>query len=221
MGSFNLPVAKEIPAADIFADMPKPFRAFICRGFEQLAQIDQSKIDALAGLVAEGFEVSDEGRLSEMSKRLDLPQSEMRNVGAALGMLIALVTSRDDLDELILAGGKAGALPEASVEKIKAIAQGLAKNKAALTEVVEYSSLANEVAPSFQRLDTTVELRFGFEDTKITKTVPVAICYLNTDSRNSQSFFQMKKSDVTQLIEQLKKVESQFDAIETWAKERR
>lgn len=221
MGSFNLPIAKEIVPGDIFAEMPVSFRSFIYRGFEKLAHIEQPKIDSLADMLAQGFEITDDAKLTEVSRSLDLPTVDTRSVGAALGMLIAFVTSRDDLDEVITAGSEAKAIPEQSVEKIRLIAHGLAKNKSALTDIVEHSSLASEVAPSFQRLDTTVELRFGFEEEKITKTVPVVICYLQTDSRDSCSWFQLKRSDVTRLIEQLKRIELQLDAIDVWVKERR
>jgi len=221
MGSFNLPVAKEISPAEIFADMPLAFRSYLNRGFDQLAKIDLSKVGLLANLLGEGLNVTDDAGVAEVARRLDLQVRDKGGFGAALGVLIAFVTSRDDLEEVISAGGGAGAISKDSAEGVLAIARELGKSKVALKEIVENSALANEVAPSFQRLDIAVELRFGFDDSKIAKIVPVAICHLDTDSRDSHCFFQVKKSDIAQLIVQLRKAELQLNAIDAWAKERR
>jgi hypothetical protein len=221
MGSLNIAITKEMPPSDVFADMPEAFRSFLNRGFDQLAQIDQSRIGPLAKLFAEGLNVSDDAGVVELVRRLDLPVRDKASFGAAISMLIIFVTSRDDLDDVISAGGNSGVIPKGSVDRIIAIARELGKSKVHLVEAVENSSLANEVAPSFQSLNIVVELRFRFDDSKISRMVPVAICHLDTDLRSNQCFFQMKKSDITQLITQLQKAESQFNVIDAWAKDRR
>jgi hypothetical protein len=221
MGSFNLGLTKEIAPAEIFAEMPQSFRQYISRGFGQLAEIEPSKVAPLVSLLAEGLNAADETGAAEIVRRLDLPVREKGSFGGALGLLVVFVTSRDDFNDIILAGAKAGAIPDATVGRIGAIARELEKSKAALTEVVESSSLANEVAPSFQRLDIAVDLRLRLDDGKVSKSVPVAICHLDTDSRDGHCFFQMKKSDVSQLIVQLQKIEAQLNAAEAWARERR
>jgi hypothetical protein len=123
--------------------------------------------------------------------------------------------------EVISAGEKAGVIPPASLARVQEIASELARGKATLKGVLESRTLANAVAPSFQALRIAAELRFGFEESKIVRSVPVAICHLATDSKKSHCFFQMTKSDVAQLIVQLKKVEAEFNAIESWSKERK
>lgn len=221
MASFNLPVAREISPEGIFFEMPSGFRLYLRRGFDQLAQVDQSKIGMLVDILAEGVDATDEAGVTEIIRRLELKIHDRRAFGAALGLLLVIVTSREDLKEVVEAGVKADAITKTSEDRVLALATELQKGKSVLSDAVGSASLANEVAPSFMRLDIAVELRFAFDELKVSKTVPVAICYLDTDSDENQCFFQLKKRDITQLISQLKRAEVQLNAIEAWAKERR
>jgi hypothetical protein len=222
MGSFSLVTAKEIAPAAIFSDMPPSFRSYLNRGFSQLAQVDDKKIEVLTDLLASGIDLTDDSRLNEMSRILGIASHDAKTLSAALSLLIAFVTGREDFDEVITAGRDADAIAPTNVNRIREIGQRLSKGKAALKQMVETSSLASEVAPSFLRLEVTTDLRFKFDDdSKVLTSVPVAICYLSTDSRTNQCFFQMKKSDVTQMIGELQKLELQLNLIEQWSKEHR
>jgi len=222
MGSFGIAMAREIAPAAIFEDLPPSFRSYLNRGFAQLAQVDDAKIDSLIDLRAIGADITDDSGLNETARILGLQIHDAKTLSAALALLIAFVTSRDDFDEVIAAAGDANAIPRTNVDRIRDIGHRLARRKTALKQIVETNSLASEVAPAFQRLAITTDLRFKFDDdSKMSTSVAVAICHLSTDSRDSKCFFQMKKSDVTQIIGQLQKLESQLTLIESWAKERR
>lgn len=222
MGSFGIPTAKEISPAAIFADMPPSFKSYLNRGFAQLSQLEDTKIDSLIDLRATGVDITDDSGLNEAARILGFPVHDIKTLGASLAVLIAFVTSRDDINEIITAAGDADAIARADVTRISDIAHRLARRKAALKQIVETTSLATEVAPAFQKLDIATDLRFKFDDdSKISISVPVAICHLSTDSRDSNCFFQMKKSDVAQIIGQLQKLESQLAHLELWAKERK
>jgi hypothetical protein len=140
----------------------------------------------------------DEAGVTEILRRLEIQVRDKSSFGTALGLLAILVTSRDDVAEVISAGEKVGVIPPASLARIQEIASDLSRGRTALKEVLEETSLANEVAPSFQSLTIATELRFGFEEARIARFVPVAICHLSTDSQHSRCFFQMTKKDVTQ-----------------------
>ena len=220
MPSFKLPISKELPPADIFSDMPQAFRSYLKHGFEQLGELPQSKIGSLVTLLGEGHEAMDEVGVNEILRRLELKVREKDSFGTALGVLTLFVTGRDDVTEVISAAEAAGVIPTTSSLRIRELVVELTKTKAMLTAVVESTSLANEVAPSFQSLTLAVELRFGFDEVKIARTVPIAICHLNTDSQRHHCFFQLTKSDVAQMIFQLKQAEDRLNAIEAWSKER-
>ena len=215
-----MPVSKELAPTEIFADMPKSFRQYVNGGFDQLGDLEQSKVSALTAVLAEGHEAMDEVGVNEILDRLGLKVRDKASFGTALGLLTLFITSRDDVGEVLVAAETAGVIPSEKAARIKELALELAKGKATLTEAVESTSLANEVAPSFQGLNVAVELRFRFDDLQIVRSVPVAICHLATDHRDHKCFFQMTKSDVAQLIFQLKIAEAQLNAIEAWSRGR-
>ncbi|MGA3373982.1 MAG: hypothetical protein ABSC48_19745 [Terracidiphilus sp.] len=219
--TFKLMVPNELPSAEVFSEMPQSFRSYLSRGFEQVALLPRSKIDSLANLLAEGLEAMDEAQVTEILRRLEIQVNDKTSFGTALGLLTVFVTSREDVMDIVSAGEKAGVIPSASSAPIREIVSELAKGKARLRDVHELAKLANSVAPSFERLHIAPELRFGFEEAKLIRSVPVAICHLVTDSDEIHCFFQMTKSDVARLISQLKKVEAELNAIESWSKERK
>jgi hypothetical protein len=217
----NFTIPKEVPPGEVFSDMPQAFRSYISRGFEQVAQLNQSKIGPLANLLVEGQDVMDEAGATEILRRLEIQVQDKASFGTALGLLAIFVSSRDDVMDVISAGEKAGVIPSASSARIKEIASELARSKAALKDALEITTLASAVVPSFRRFSIAPELRFGFEESKLVRSVPVVICHLLTDSDESDCLFQMTKRDVAQLILQLKKVEAELVAIESWSKERK
>jgi hypothetical protein len=218
MPSINLSLADTLSPEEIFAEMPSNFRSYLSRGFEQIAELDQSKIGQLADVLAEGHAAMEEAGVNEILRRLELNVRDKDSFGSALGVLTILVASRKDIGEVITAGEKAGAIPAASANRLVEIATELSRGRAVLTDVLKTTSLANAIAPSFQKFAFSVELRFGFEDAKIARNVPIAICHLVTDDDDVHSLFQMTKSDVAELISQLQKIESQFAAIEEWSR---
>ena len=219
--NFQFTFHNEVPATEIFADMSPTFRSYLSRGFEQVALLPPSKVDSLASLLTEGLEGMDEAGVTEILRRLDYQVKDKASFGTALGLMAVFVTSRDDLMEVIAGGEKAGVIPSASSTQIREIASRLAIEKAKLKDVLELGALANRVAPSFRFLHIAAELRFGFEESNIVRSVPLAICHLSTDSDSQQCFFQMTKSEIAHLISKLKKVEAELNAIESWSKERK
>lgn len=218
MPSFKVPASAELAPSEVFADMPPAFRQYLSRGFDQLGELNPEKTGPLASILAEGHEAMDEVGVNEILRRLEIQVRDKSSFGTALGVLTVLIASRDDVMDVLSAAEKASVIPENRIASIRELALQLIKGKATLAEVVESTSLANEVAPSFQGLDLAVELRFGFDESKIVRTVPVAICHITTDSRDHQCFFQMTKTDIAQLMFQLKKAEAQLSAVEAWTR---
>lgn len=220
MPSFSVNAAREVPASELFADMPQSFRGFVRRGFEQISQLDDTGVRSLAKALADGYEPADESGLEEILKRLALEIKEKQSFGVALSLLTILITSRDDLLDVLAAGESSDVIPTAHKERIQQIALQLGREKGALADGIESAELASRVLPSFERLLVATELRFKFDESKIEKAVPVAVCHLSTDSKENQCFFQLKRSDVVHLISLFKKMEAQLAAIEAWSKGR-
>jgi hypothetical protein len=221
MPSFNFNVANKVPPDEIFADMPSGLKSYLNRGFAQIAELEQSKVSMLASVLSEGHQSTEEAGVNEILRRLEVDCKDKGSFGTALGILTLIVTGRDDVDAVIAAGEHAGVIPPLGVERVTEVASELARGKSTLTNAIEATHLANAIAPTFDELSIAVELRFGFDDAKVARFVPIALCRLDTDKDDVGCLFQMRKSDITRLILQLKKVEAQVSAMEEWSKGRK
>jgi hypothetical protein len=221
MPSFNFNIVNKASPDEIFADMPSGLKSYLNRGFGQIAELEQSKISMLADVLSEGHQSTEEAGVDEILRRLEVDCKDKGSFGTALAILTLIISGRDDVDAVIAAAERAGVIPPSSVERVTEVASELARGKAALTNAIEATQLSNIIAPTFDRLSIAVELRFGFDDAKVARIVPIALCRLDTDKDDVECLFQMRKADISRLILQLKKVEAQINAIEEWSKGRK
>jgi hypothetical protein len=202
---------------EIFSEMPPAFRSFLQKGFAELAVLPFEKVQKLSALVTSGFEPVDDVTVSESATLLNVPKEEVSKILGALSLLIAFTTRRTDVDIVLQQGSAAGAVPADHLPALLELAARLAERKAEYKEALEIASLAREVAPSLEGFDLTVELRFSFEDNLPTRSVPVVLCSLRTDSKKNRAFFQLRKQEVIKLIDQLSRAVRQVEALEKWA----
>ncbi len=214
MGTVNLPLSMHVGPTEIFEEMPAGFRAFLNRGFADLALLPYDKVERLSTLIAGGFEQTDDKTAAESAKLLGIAQEEVPKIAAALGLLIAFTTRRTDVEAVLQQGVHVGAIRSENLIDLSRLAEKLTEKKGDFKEALEVASLAKEVAPSFERLSLSVELRFAFEDNVPVRSVPIVLCHLATDSEPDNVFFQMRKHDLVRMIDQLNTALQNVDVLQ-------
>lgn len=217
MGNFNLPLNSGLSIASVLDESPEGFKSYLRDGFYSLASIDEARYPAFAEQLTKSINLTDATSIADLAETLSVPIADAGAVGAALTTVAGFITNGVEVNDLISAFLERDIVTKQSSPRIEALSREIEKHKIALTALSEQTILANAVAPSYQRLECAPELRFAFENSEITQTVPVVICHLTTDIRTHSCTFQMKKSDVQQLIKQLQRIEGQLTAIENWA----
>ncbi len=197
--------------------MPTGFRSFLNRGFSDLALLPFTSVESLFDFIAEEGELNDEKAKLKCAKILRVSEDEVGKIIAAASLLIAFTTRRTDTQAVLEAGVAASAIPQESLPALFEISEKLNGRKGVYKEALELVSLAKEVAPSFERLDLSVELRFSFTDGQPLRTVPIVLCRIDTDTENYRNFFQMRKADVVRLRDQLNDALQHIEAVEQWS----
>ena len=185
------------------------------RGFSDLAKVPLASVDKLAEIVTSGIEPGDEAAALACAKVLGAPADEVDNLVAALGLLVGFVARRDDARSILHSAVTQQIVNADDLAALLSIAEKLQANKPLYEEALDVSTLAKKVAPSFRELDISVELRFAFEGDQPTRSVPIVLCNLLTDSRDHRAIFQLSKRDLSVLIDRLSEAQRQVEVLES------
>ncbi|MEZ2347205.1 hypothetical protein [Terriglobus sp. RCC_193] len=217
MSSFPIVADITAPLKDFLADAPAQIKPYLKRGFTALGSLTDKQVTILADLMKESVDQSGEVDIEDLSSKVGIEPEVANVLTTATSLLIALTLSREEEPDAIatelLDSGLAN--PECR-EVVTRLLQSLHDDKGSIKHSSELNDLANDILPSFKSFETTLDMRLRFKGSEIDLFVPVIVASLRTDFSRSNSFFQMTKSDVSRLIEQLEKLRNQIEAAERW-----
>jgi hypothetical protein len=125
-------------------------------------------------------------------------------------MFSALASSRKEpVEELLQAMIDAGVIAATDKPAILRIVPTVTEFKPAVKKAVNTQMLVNAVLPSFDEFQAVLDIRVGDEE-RGGFALPVAIAFLDTDSRDHRLWFQLTKKDVEGLIDQLNSLLKRF-----------
>jgi len=218
MGAFPRFDRSFLTLKEILADLPQPLKGVMTRGFTALGSLPEESRNMLAAEVKKNITNISDLDVPKLATTLGVEEDVAGLIASATSLLMALATSRTEDSALLVAGlVEEEFVKESSRHAALHVLEVLASDRESLKQSMKIDSLAAETIPSFNSLSTSTDLRLRFKDGEIELVVPAVIAHLTTDHSETNCFFQLKKSDIVQLIDQLQKILEQIEKAERWA----
>jgi hypothetical protein len=154
----------------------------------------------------------------ELAKSLSLPAEQMGGVLAAAMLIVPLLANRGTPEEFRNEAARAGFLPPDIGQAIEPFAQSVFEKRADLARIMRRAALAGQVMPSLSNVEIVVDVRVDFEDQEVYEIAPVAMLHLDTDTNNTEIWFQASKSQMEQLRKDVDSAIKQMEIAEAWAR---
>lgn len=221
MGSFRIPALPSVPMEQALADMGESAKGHLRSGFNTIAGLEQSKIEILAREAIEHIDSLAELDTDRLAEDLGIDAEQANPAISATSISVALISSRRESATEIAAGlVKAGLLGTSEEPAVSRFLGIVASRRVEIKKTLGLRSLADETLPAFRGFETSIDVRLDFKKDQIETVVPVLLVHLRTDLSMERIFFQMTKSDVHRLLEQLSEAVARLEVAERWALER-
>ena len=200
------------------ADFPERGKVAARQGFEILRGLSEADRAKAVGLMFSSLEKGGSGSPDTELLAKEIPSLTHRGDAGravtALSITFALLTQNQVSSAEFVQAGTGKIFDGDGEATASSIANVVIARRATLARAMERSRLANAVLPSLARFDVSVDLRFRFEDGRAQESVPVALAHIDTDSDNTEIWFQMSRADVDTMIEKLRNTAAEMDAAE-------
>jgi hypothetical protein len=219
----RFPVSDRAALPDFFKNLPPGALDFLREGFSKLAELEPKigthTLNVVAREVIESGLRASEDILRKVASKLKLTEEQSAPLLSAISMTLSLVpgsdfTAEQFVDEVV----RALNLPVSTRPTVLEVAQYAVANRATIREAMRVEELANEHLPSLSYFGTSVDVRLGFDEDKVSDAVPVLLVHIDTDEENQALRFQMTKGDAQQVLEDLKKAVERLEKAEAMAR---
>ena len=215
MSSHGINLNPGFPLEESFNAMPDTFRAFLATGFRNLAQQPPEQHQRIVALIKDSFIGGGPSR--QDAPQLGLSVSDTSALVGAGGVLaIALVLREDAPKTFIEAAIKSSVVERSQEANLLLLSEAIKSQANEVRETWERFQLVSEVLPALTRVDTTVDLRFAFNDDTISYSVPLLLVHLDTDQYGQEVFFQLTLPQLESLIKDLTGSLAKMRALENW-----
>ena len=217
MGSFHLNIPARGTLTDSFSSMPTGVRTFLREGFSILARIPEDKLEDVIAIVLESIAHGSVVAERQVASKFDLSKEDVRPLLTASSLIASIVSRGDDTaDSLTKELVKANALDAKSEPTVLRFANALVSRRPSIRSLMERSQLASEVLPSLMSFDTTVDVRVGFEKGRVAQLLPVGLVHIETDAEGQELWMQLTRTQLQRLIDDLREIDDQMGAVESW-----
>ena len=205
-----------VPSSGIppFRDMPPPVREFLAEGFSHLAALPSSSLDTVAAQVSRWLDPKYPQRNDAIASDLNLDVEVVSALLPSLSLLASSLFSNVrplSLDAFVATATEAGVLREDHAAAVRAFgAERLERHQASIRDAIARANASLSIVPSYQGIETTIDLRVATVHERRVVTMPMAIVALTTDIPDKDLVFQMTPRDVDELIRQLRSVATKF-----------
>jgi hypothetical protein len=207
---------------DAVRQVPARAKDFLKESFGVLMSLDSQKWPTVISTAAESFDSSYAGDEPEAATVLGVPSSEAKHLLNAASFVAAMLASHPECNaqEFVDVLVKHEMLDSDKRDHAVGFAELVAGRREGLTEELERSALKNEVLPSLQRLETTVDVRLAISDSGIVRAVPVVLMMIDTDAEGQIAWYQVSKQELKSMIGQLEKTLERVEIAEKWIAEK-
>lgn len=210
--------------AESFSQVPVNYRHFLRRGYEVAGRVDPALHGALLQIAASSYE---EGGAfgtpenAELGIKLGVdPEFVPALLASTTTLLVAVAQMRRGAAEFVEAAVASEIIPVASRDAIHRLATRAESDRATSRIALQRADLRKEVLPSLSVLETSVDLRLGFTDSRIELAVPVVVVHIDTDAMTQELWFQMSKGQLEALITHLTRLKDEVAQAEQLFKDR-
>ena len=216
--SFNITLPRtDLPLAEALARAPRAFREQAQKGFRVLAGVGKEHYGEIIDAVMRALE-SKQPSFNELAKSLSLPVDQMGGVLAAALLIVPLLANRGTPEEFRNEATRTGLLAPDIGQAIEPFAESVVEKRGELRRIMRRAALTAQVMPSLSNVEIAVDVREDFEEHEVYEAVPVAMLHFDTDSNNTEIWFQASKSQMEQLRKDIDVAIKQIETAEVWAR---
>ncbi len=207
------------PLPEMLPPIPERAKPFVREGFRILGEFSDAQQDVLSSASEILTDPLSALREDDLALKLSIEQEEVRPLVSSLRMITSVLSSSEVTAEELLdfLEKEEVIVDESQKNTVLAVAKEIERNRGALRQGIDKSRLGSEILPSLDEFEITVDIRLGFEKEEVTLAVPVALMHLATDVPHEDIWFQMTKSHVERLVEDLQEILLRMNSAEKLA----
>ena len=210
---FTIPTA--VPGDAFFDEMPPEVSEFLECGFSQLVTLPPESLKSIVSQAIRWFDPTEpKPEVDTLARESKVDVATMKAIMAAVTLQAsALFATRHPmpLQAFVTKAINTGVLMKDYAPTVQAFGnEYLEPRSAAIRDALARVNSSIHIVPSFQNLDTTIDLRIADVNDKRVVTMPVVIATLRTDVSDRKLLFQMTPRDVGQLLRKLEAVTKQL-----------
>jgi hypothetical protein len=215
MADIGFGVSSKGTLEEALAVIPAEYQGYLRAGFGRLAALDEKKWDALLSTIRDSAPYPSEIELEPIRGSLSLESSDASALVSACRILMGILSFRGESpSEVIHAAVEAKILDTKNEARISAFAEMAARDRPGLKQSLIASSLQHQVLPSLAQFEVRIDLRLQFAGGKISAAAPVAVAWLDTDSMDTELWFQMTRPQIVALEAKLQRAREEIDLAE-------
>jgi hypothetical protein len=216
MGTISLNLEPDRTLEDVLQSMPASARSLLQRGFDRLGELPSHFYGEVIDRVQKG--ILSGGPLPVGLKPIDdLTSEQMGDLLAASSLLTMTIVIREELPERFVATAvKMQLMSDVSKPGVLRFANNVQHLAEDLRSAWERTKAVTQALPSLTKVETTVDLRFGFAENSIQYVVPLLLVHLDTDTYGQEIWFQFTKQQLEAFLLDMQKALDQLLAVEKW-----
>lgn len=119
-------------------------------------------------------------------------------------------------EKFIRAGFELGELTEEMIPGLTRFANLIVSHRSELKEASDSAQLQNIVVPTLTHFELALDARVEISGESVTRGVPVALAYIDTDSEGQVVWFQMDEARVVELRDKLSRTLDEIKILKQW-----
>ena len=211
---FRVPADAAVP----FGDMPPAVREFLATGFSHLAALPSASLSTIAQQASTWLDPQYAPDHDTIASELETSREVVNALVPATTLLASALFSKLrplSAERFVASAVEAHVLEREHVDAVQAFAETILEAyRAPICDALARAKSSVRIVPSYQGLETTIDLRVAEVDDEHVVTMPMAIAVLTTDVQDKYMVFQMTPRDVDELRQQLTTLAKNLDRCE-------
>jgi hypothetical protein len=215
--SFSITLPRsDLSLGEALVRAPRAFREQAQKGFKLLAGIEKEHYGEIIDSVMRTLE--NKQPPEELGKSLSLSTDEMSGLLAAAMLIVPLLANRGTPEEFGSEATKVGFLPTDVAQAVVPFARSVFERRVELRRIMRRAALPSQVLPFLADVEIVVDVRMDFEDQEVYEAVPVALFHIDTDTGNTEIWFQASKSQMEQFRKDIDAAIRRMEIAEAWTR---
>ena len=200
------------------ASIPSSFASYIRRGFSVLAGIPPVRYPLLIEQVVDSIDSPMLRGEEKLASQFGVKEEDASPLLAAVSLVCVSMSATDETPEsFVTVASEVKIVDEAHKASLLELTGLVARSRGRLKEDLQKSRTALRILPALTDFETAVDVRPIFKRDEIASTVPVTLVHIDTDTTHHEIWFQMSKTQLKFVIENLQDSLRRIELLERWA----